>query len=185
VQKLAHEIIEAQNREIAEMRYLIADLEGDEDAMRPEIFEGEEVPEVMSLSEALNQTVIATLDPEPMTEAEADEVLPPAPGCHFSRVASADPILVARAPADSDARPGGVMKLNGELVPLEAEQDGGFEALLTGPTMVAEGVRMAVEPVPDAEAEVTVGMRRWEADLVFELEQGLTVGYRGFYFCDV
>ncbi len=185
VQKLAHEIIEAQNREIAEMRYLIAALERDDDAMSPEIFEGEaKAPEVVSLSEALSRPVIASLDLEPMTDAEADAVLSPAPECSFSRVAFGDPVLVARASLGNEEAAGGVMKLNGALVPLSAADPGGFEVLLAGPTMVADGVRISVDRIPDEEGEVENGQRRWPADLVFQLEQGLTVGYRGFYFCD-
>ena len=60
----------------------------------------------------------------------------------------------------------------------------GWEALAAGPPMLAEGVRMAVRPVPDEEPEVVAGKRRREADLGFELEQGPTVGHRGFYICD-
>jgi hypothetical protein len=185
VRKLADEIIEAQNREIAEMRYLIAELEGNEDAVRLEILEGEQTPEVVSLSEALSRTVVAALDLEPMNDAEADAVLAPAPECSFSRVADADPILVARAPFDTDMAAEGVMKLNDALVPLRAADTGGFDALLAGPTMIAEGVRINVQLVPDEEPDIEDGRRRRPADLVFELEQGLTVGYRGFYFCDL
>ena len=183
VRKLADEIIEAQRREIAEMRYLIADLEGDEDAIRPEIYEGDETPEVVSLAEALRSTEIAEVDPEPLTEAEALKVIPPVPGCRFSRAAASDPILFAAAPAP-DAPAQGAMKLHGELVALRSEGTDGLDALAAGPTMVAGGVRMAVRPVPDEEPEVVDGKRRREADLVFELAQGLTVGYRGFYSCD-
>jgi hypothetical protein len=185
VRKLADEIIEAQNREIAEMRYLIAELEGDEDAVRPEIFEDEESPEIVSLQEALNTTVIAALDPGPINEAEADSALEPGPGCEFSRALDGDPILVARAPADEASFANGVMKLNGKLVRLRSESEGGFEALLAGPVMAADGVRMSVRPVADESMEIEDGMRRQLADLVFELDQGLTVGYRGFYSCNV
>ncbi len=185
VRKLADGIIEAQNREIAEMRYLIADLEGDEDAVRPDILEDEESPEVVPFPEALNTTVIAALDPGPMNEAEADMALDPGPGCEFSRVAEGDPILVARAPEGETGAANGVMKLNGKLVRLRSQSEGGFEALLAGPVMAAEGVRMSVTPVADEDTETEDGMRRWAADLVFELDQGLTVGYRGFYKCDL
>jgi Domain of unknown function (DUF305) len=72
VQKLAHEIIEAQQREIAEMRYLIADLEGREDSFQPEIYEGDVAPEIGSIAEALEETLIATLDPAPVRQAEGE-----------------------------------------------------------------------------------------------------------------
>lgn len=185
VRKLADEIIEAQEREIAEMRYLIADLEVDEDAVRPEIFEGDESPEIVSLQEALNTPDIAAMDPGPMNDAEADRALEPAPGCEFSRTAEGHPILVARAPEREAGFADGVMKLNGKLVLLRSRSEGGFEALLGGPVMAADGVSMSVMPVADEDWDVEDGMRRRKADLVFELDQGLTVGYRGFYACDV
>ena len=184
VRKLADEIIEAQNREIAEMRYLIAELEDDEDAVRPEMLEGDEGPEIVSLQEALNTPDIAALDPGPMSEAEANSALEPGPGCRFSRTAEGRPILVARAPEGEAGFADGVMKLNGKLVLLRSRSQGGFEGLLSGPVMAAEGVRMSVMPVPDEETEIVDGMRRRVADLVFELDQGLTVGYRGYYSCD-
>lgn len=186
VRKLADEIIEAQQREIAEMRYLIAELEGEDDAVRPEIFEGDTTPEVASVSEALGSPVIAALDPEPMTDAEAAMVLEPGPGCRFARTAEAEPILIARAPAaDTDAGvPQGVMKLNAKLVPLEAAEAGGLQSLAAGTLMVADGVRMSVRRSPEEGAVLGGLLQRSNADLVFELEQGLTVGYRGFYTCD-
>ncbi|MEX2479386.1 MAG: DUF305 domain-containing protein, partial [Gammaproteobacteria bacterium] len=121
VRKLADEIVEAQNREIAEMRYLIAELEDDEDAAQPEIIEDEEPSEIVSFQEALNTTVVAALDPGPMNQAEADTALEPGPACEFSRVAEGDPILVARAPDEDTGYANGVMKLNGKLVRLRSQ----------------------------------------------------------------
>ncbi len=184
VQKLAHEIIAAQRREIAEMRYLIADLEGRESSVQPEIHEGDTAPEVGSIAEALQQTLIATLDPAPVHQAEADRVLGPGPGCAFSRTAETEPILVVRA--SEGAKPAaGVMKLNGTLVPLAATEGGDLAILATGVIMAAEGVRMAVRPSPEEGSVLGGLLQRSNAELVFELEQGLTVGYRGFYTCDV
>jgi hypothetical protein len=76
------------------------------------------------------------------------------------------------------------MKLNGKLVPLEALEAGGFESLVPGTVMAADGVRMSVRRSPDEGAVLGGMLQRSNADLVFELEQGLTVGYRGFYTCE-
>ncbi len=184
VRKLADEIIEAQRREIAEMRYLVADLEGDEDAVHPEIFEGDEVAEIGTVSEALSAPTIAALDPAPLHPAEADNVLEPGPGCQFSRTAEGEPILIVRAPAGESGLAQGVMKLNGTLVPLEATEAGGIESLVAGTVMAADGVRMSVRRSPDEGAILGGILQRSNAELVFELEQGLTVGYRGFYTCE-
>lgn len=184
VRKLADEIIAAQQREISEMRYLIADLEGDEDAVRPEIHEGDKTPEVVSLNEALRKTVVATVDPETMTEAEALKVVPAAPGCRFARTAEADPVLFVSAPQEGGQPAPGVMKLHGELVPLRSEDATAPAMLAAGATMTADGVRMVVRPIADDQPDQSGDRWSRKADLVFELDQGLTVGYRGFYSCD-
>ena len=184
VRKLADEIINAQQREIAEMRYLIADLDADGDAVRPDIPEDDKTPEVVSLQEALSSPNIATLDLEPMNEAEVDSALQPGQGCEFSLAAEGDPVLVARGPAEEADLETGVMKLNGKLVLLQSQSQDGSEASPAGLVMAGQGVRMSVKPVSDEETEIEDGVRRREADLVFELDQGLTVGYRGFYSCN-
>jgi hypothetical protein len=184
VRKLADEIIAAQRREIAEMRYLIAELEGDGVAPE-EIFEGDEAPpQVVPLSEALEANVLPMLDPGEIDPAEADRVLGEGLGCIFARTVESDPILVARAPQDGGAAKG-LMKLNGEFVRLHSAAGQGQEALERGPRMVAEGVSMKVSPLAGEEAEIVAGAQRRPADLVFELQRGLTVGYRGFYSCRV
>jgi len=185
VRKLADEIIAAQRREIGEMRYLIAAIE--EGSEPPEeIFEGdEEPPEVVTPSEALEANVLPMLDPGEIDPAEADRVLGAGAGCTFSRTVESDPILVARSTGEDAGPAEGLMMLNGELVRLRSRSPDGAEALVEGPEMVAEGVAMRVSRVPGEEVETTDGRRRWPADLVFELEQGLTVGYRGNYSCRV
>lgn len=183
VRKLADEIIDAQEREIAEMRYLVRHLTAQQSAMQPEIMK-EEPAKVVPVSEALSHAVIPKLDPEPMKAAEIDNVVGTGPGCEFRYTATGKPILVARAPAGGTGAAEGVTKLNGELIALRASKAAGFEGLLAGPTMVAEGIQMAVQHVPDEEPASKNGKRYWEADLVFKLEQGLTVGYGGYYFCD-
>ena len=180
VRKLADEIIDAQRREISEMRYLIAALEGQDDPPPPALA-GEPRAELAPPEEAIETTVIALLDPATMEEAEIGAVLPQAGGCRFLRTAASEPIL-AVAPAAEAERAQGVMKLNGKLVALE----GGQEAAGTpakGVRMRAGGIAMAVTPLPGAEPEEAGGRLRREADLVFSLERGLTVGYRGFWDC--
>lgn len=183
VRELADEIVESQQREIAEMRYLIADLEGREGSGRQEVPTAGP-PEVVPLSEALRRTEVSKLHPAPMKGGEFDKVLSSGPGCEFALVADGDPVLVMRAPAEQGSLAEGVTKLNGALVPLQSAAVGDFDVLIAGPTMQANGVRMVVRQVPGEEAESVGGRQRWKADLVFELEHGQRVGYRGFYSCD-
>lgn len=183
VRKLADEIIEAQEREIAEMLYLIADLERSEDAARPDIFRDVHDPEVLTVAEALERTVVETVDLEPMTEVEAAKVLSTGPGCEFAWTTASRPIFFVRSTAGGGAA-GGVIKLMGALVPLFSETAGGIDALVAGPALTTDGATVRVSRVPDEEPEAVDGRRRWKADLVFALDRGLKVGYRGFYTCD-
>ena len=165
VKKLAHEIILAQQREIAEMRYLI-----------DEVSEGRVVDTIYrdppaeegTVEDALNNTLISTLDPAPMPEAEADGLLRPGPRCAFYRTAESDPVLWVASGAGA-----GAMKLNGVLIGLAGSGDMEED----GMRLTAPGVTMTVRQLGD---EATW---RSDAELVFALEQGLTVGYRGFWTC--
>ncbi len=169
--KLADEIIAAQQREIAEMRYLIADIEengdGTDTFMDPP-------PTIGTIADALANTLIAELDPAPMTADEADGVLPPGSRCAFRRTAKADPILWGSMSGEAPAR--GVMELNGIIVPLTASTPSGT----TGTALAAEGVSLTVRTLDE---EGIPGAIRSNAELVFELDHGPTVGYRGFYNC--
>jgi hypothetical protein len=165
VRKLAHEIIAAQRREIAEMRYLIADVSAGN--VVEEIYE-DPPAEVGTVEAALSNTLIAGLDPSPMPDAEADQWLEAGPRCTFRRSPEDDPILWTIQ--DGGA---GAMKLNGVLVPLEATartETGDVE-------YAAPGVTMSVRQLRDEASW------RSDAELVFALEQGLRVGYRGFWSC--
>lgn len=164
VRKLADEIIEAQRREIAEMRYLIADVSGGN--VVESIYQ-DPPAEPGSVEDALSNTLVSTLDLAPMPEAEADRVLGTTAPCTFNRSPETDPVLWA---SESGAA---AMKLNGVLISLEAEsgpQEGST-------TFSAPGTTVTVRPLGD-EADW-----RQNAELIFELEEGLSVGYRGFYGC--
>ncbi|NDW32750.1 DUF305 domain-containing protein [Salipiger sp. PrR007] len=163
VRKLADEIIGAQRREIAEMRYLIAEVS--EGNVAETIYQ-DPPAEVGTIDDAIGRALISTLDASPLPEAEAEQILEPGPRCVFNRSPETDPILWASKGGRA------AMKLNGVLVPLEtdAETDHSLE-------FTARGVAMTVRPLGD-EADW-----RSDAELIFELDQGLTVGYRGFYEC--
>jgi len=168
VRKLADEIIEAQRREIAEMRYLIA-----------EVADGNTVENIYrdppaapgTVEDALANTLISTLDLAPMSEAEAEGVLDAAAFCTFNRSPESDPILWAAQHAGAGTMKA-AMKLNGVLVSLDAAGDSKVAAAFSAP-----GATVSIRLLGD-EADW-----RQNAALVFKLDQGLTVGYRGFYAC--
>lgn len=166
VRKLADEIIEAQRREIAEMRYLIADVSNGN--VVESIYQ-DPPAEPGTVEDALANTLISTVDLAPMPEAEADRVLDAAARCTFNRSPEADPVLWIAQDGSAAA-----MKLNGVLVSLDATgapRDGAAE-------FSAPGTTVSVRPLGD-EADW-----RQNAELVFALDRGLTVGYRGFYGCE-
>tara|TARA_R110002020_G_scaffold109430_15_gene253116 strand:+ start:7900 stop:8352 length:453 start_codon:yes stop_codon:yes gene_type:complete len=148
------------------MRYLIADVADGNVADR--IYE-DPPAEPGTVETALANTLISTLDLAPMPEAEADRLLESGPRCRFNRSPETDPVLWIDQGTGTAS-----MKLNGVLVPLEAE--GATDAEAT--RFLAPGATVTVRRLGD-EAD-------WRADaaLEFELDQGLSVGYRGFYRCE-
>lgn len=165
VRKLADEIIEAQRREIAEMRYLVADVSGGN--VVESIYQ-DPPAEPGSVEDALANTLVSKLDLAPMPAAEAGRVLGAAAPCTFNRSPETDPILWAREGGAA------AVKLNGVLIALEA----GGEPQEGAARFAAPGTTVTVRPLGD-EADW-----RADAELVFELDQGLSVGYRGFYACE-
>ena len=165
VRKLADEIIAAQRREIAEMRYLIAEVA---DGRVVESVYEDPPAEPGTVEDALSNTLISQLDLAPLPAAEADRVLETTAPCSFNRSPETDPIL--RASEGGAA----AVKLNGVLIALQAA-DGLQEGAAT---FSAPGTTVTVRPLGD-EADW-----RQNAELVFELDQGLSVGYGGLYSCE-
>jgi len=139
----------------------------------------EPMPEIVSPDRAIHTAAIPSIDPEAMQAAEIERVLPAGPRCGFSYTATSMPVLSgAVSPRGGSA---GVVKIHGRLVELRSEASS-LESL-TGPTeFSADGIRMDVRPLGE-----TVRIRNgepWEAEMHFRIEEGLTVGYRGWYGCE-
>lgn len=177
VKKLADEIIAAQRKEIGEMRYLIADIEENGDATDPQLGETETPPAEGSVEKALGSAELAGLDPAGLKPEEIEKVLEADAACEFRRTNEGKPILAM-------AGERGAIKLSGTLIPLAADETIAAETLGNGARLTAPGTEITV--MPDAEAnwtEENPGLRRSDAEMVFHLDQGLTVGYRGFLDC--
>lgn len=165
VAKLAEEIAEAQRREIAEMRYLIGQTAAGDTT--DTVYEDPEAAPG-TLSDALSRPLISQLDLSPITQDEAGQVLSgPAP-CTFNRSPEADPILWG------DENGPAAIKLNGTLIALDAVDDPQAGTAVFG----VDGITVAVQRLGDA------ADWRQNADLVFTLDAGHRVGYRGFFACD-
>jgi hypothetical protein len=162
VRYLADEIIEAQRREIAEMGYLIAEVSAGNTV---ESIYRDPPPEPGTVDDALSNTLISTLDLSPMPAAEADLLLDMPDRCTFHRSRETHPVLWTEADQAT-----GAVKLNGVLIRLDAQGEGEF---------AADGLSLSVRPLgEDADW-------RSDAELVFRLDPGPTIGYRGFWQCPV
>lgn len=160
VQKLAAEIVEAQDREIAEMVYLLRDIERNGEAgAGAATGEAAEQPRIETLAEALSTPEITALDLAPMTDEDVKRALDGQAECLFRRAADAGPVL-----ATAGGR--GVVRVSGSLVLLAGAPD----------AMATEGLALAVAPWPEESGR---------ADLVFETTTAppLRVGYGGFWNC--
>jgi hypothetical protein len=174
VRKLADEIIYAQDKEIAEMRYLIAQIEATGDATGTT---QDRQSAIVSLDQALSTDNVATIDPEFLT-GEDIALLDAANGrCSFAYTKDSPAVLAIGSGANGAAA---LIKLSGDLVRLDApERQSGDTAL----TFTADGISVWIAaPDGDDLADTDQGTRQF-ADLVLRLDRGLQAGFRGYYVC--
>jgi len=169
VRKLADGIIFAQDKEIAEMRYLINDIE----ASGVKAEEQSDAPaQIVSLEQALSTAKVAGVDAEFLKDDEIAQLFPEGSTCTFNYTTESPASL---AIGQADGAGAGLVKLSGDLVRLEADA--------SGQTLNAEGITMKLSAADSSETLENVGSTPVEANLVLELDAGLTAGYRGFYSC--
>ncbi len=154
VQGLADSIAYAQDKEIAEMRYLIADItangEGQPKAPTP-------APELVDANEALATEVVAKVDPEFLTEDDIAKVFPEGGTCRFTYTESSPPVLIS---GDDVA----LIRISGDLVRLEAEGD----------AFVAAPIAAEVRQTDDAALH----------DLIISAGDDYEAGFRGQFRCN-
>jgi len=135
-------------------------------------------PVVVGAKEAVQLPDIPTIDPQTLDEAEVRKVLGAGPYCSFAYTAESSPITAFGDPGQGAAAGKGMVKIHGRLVELSAQR---AEAGTIG--LIAEGMKLDINIVePSGQDDMNATERR-EADMHFELEQGLRVGYRGWYSC--
>lgn len=138
-------------------------------------------PEIVSLEQALQSPVIPTVDLGTMHAAEIEKSLGNGPLCFFAYSVESPPVLaVSNA---QDARGRGVIKIHGKLVELEQEQAPDYHALAQPALLGTPGAQVRIALASDGDADALNTGREYPADAVFTLEQGLKVGYRGWYHC--
>lgn len=183
VRKLADEIIASQRREIAEMKYLIDEIEsggGEVDA----IDDARTPPRVVPAREAVARAEIAATDPGTLEEAEIERVLGAGPRCGFHYSRADGPVVSAAMPAGGNGIGKGVTKLHGRLVELTAKFATARPSPADGVVLSSDGIRIDVEPRGAARSGTGGGASVMEAKARLQLAAGLQRGYDGFYVCD-
>ncbi|TCD16377.1 DUF305 domain-containing protein [Oricola cellulosilytica] len=171
--KLADEIIYAQDKEIAEMRYLINDIEASGDATE----QGSDAPaQIVSLEEALSTAEVAILDPEFMKDDEIAQLFPNGAACTFTYTPDSPPVLAIGPQEGGGAA--ALVKISGDLVQLDAATGEASE-----PALQAEGISVRVAAAEEGDSLDATAAEPAEANLVLELDAGLRAGFRGFYRC--
>lgn len=140
----------------------------------------ETMPEIVPASQAIRIADVATVDLHTMDAAEYEKVLSNGVYCTFRYTSGGRPVLAASTGKGAAT---GVVKIHGKLVRLKAAPITSFEALSSGATFNAKGIRIEVIPDPDKEFERHDGRMQREADAVLDLGHDLKVGYRGWYAC--
>ncbi|MCK5931032.1 MAG: DUF305 domain-containing protein [Fulvimarina manganoxydans] len=168
VRKLADEIIYAQDKEIAEMRYLIADID------RSGRSDGEsrtEPARLTDIREALATPETATLDAEFLAETEITEALPDDDVCLFRYTSQSEP---SYATSLAGGQAAGLVKISGDLVRLEGDEKASMSSddLVVRLMAVGEGASLT-----DANETMI------EADMILQIGDDLEVGYRGYFEC--
>lgn len=169
VRKLADEIIFAQDEEIAEMRYLINDIEVSgkttgQSASQP--------AQIVSSDQALSTAEIAILDAEFLNERDIAQLFPSGAKCTFNYTTTSKPAL---AIGEIDGSAAALLKISGDLVRLNAGS--------TGATWEADGISVSLSATDGNDALEAANNNIQEANLVLDVDVGLQVGYRGFYNC--
>ncbi|MCR8827919.1 DUF305 domain-containing protein [Pseudosulfitobacter koreensis] len=170
VRKLADEIIFAQDKEIAEMRYLINSIEASGKAV---MSEEQPTATIVSLDQALSTAHVEVLDPGFLSPQDIAALFPNGQSCSFTYTTDSAPVL---AIGDVAGQTAGLVKLSGDLVRLD---------VASATELSVDGLTIRIGP-PTGEDDATlapVGTEPSEADMHLELDEGLTAGYRGFYAC--
>lgn len=140
-----------------------------------------EIVHVKTAPQALEGAHLTTLDPSTMNGAEIRKVIETGRHCTFRYTSTGKPVVVIGI-EQGGAPMAGVVKLNGSLVALKPDtsaphnKTGGF-------VLVADPVRVSMQPDPQATASTKPQDGRVEAEMVFEVGQDLKVGYGGYLEC--
>lgn len=139
-------------------------------------------PELVGAQEAVSSPDIPAIDPQTMEQAEIEKVLGNVSYCTYRYTAESPPILAIGNVAESEGYRA-VTKIHGRLVELSSDQKPGYENVKEGLVFTAEGLEMRM--VSDGEEQLASAKpgELVTAELHFSLQQGLNIGYLGWYEC--
>ncbi|MCP1198850.1 DUF305 domain-containing protein [Notoacmeibacter sp. MSK16QG-6] len=170
VRKLADEIIYAQDKEIAEMRFLVDDIEASGDSNQPE---PSATARIVSVQEALSTAEVAILDPEFLSDEEMGMLFAEGPACSFSYTTQSEPVLAIGKGGNGTA---GLFKISGDLVRLDEDRTN------SGLSFATEGASLRLTAADGGALNARPGSPQ-DAILRLQLDAGLQAGYRGYYSC--
>ena len=144
-----------------------------------------EIARIVPASEALAGAHVPTLDPSTMNDAEIAKSLAEGPRCDFRYTTAGAPVLAIRMAAmePTGTALSAIVKLNGQLVPLEPARKEAGKASADRLLMASEPVRIMIQPDAAPTRMARNGVQRREADMIFEVGQRLRAGYRGYLDC--
>lgn len=174
VRKLADEIIYAQDKEIAEMRYLIADIESA--GMR----EGRnklDLAKIVSAEQAIGTPEVNLLDAEFLNDEDISQLLSSGAVCQFRYTSESMPVL---AVGQKDGETSGLIKISGDLVRLESNGGAGD---LSNVSLSDSGLSVTLQTVDKSDDFDDKNAALILTDMVLNLPDGQSIGYRGYYGC--
>ncbi|MCB1342719.1 MAG: DUF305 domain-containing protein [Pseudooceanicola sp.] len=163
VRKLADEIIYAQDKEIAEMRYLIADIGARGAAIDAP---AGETAQIVDADAALASEVPSTIAPEFLDPEAIAAAFPEGASCLF-RYTGDSPAVLAIGTGRSGTS--ALVKVSGDLVLLDGVQSGG-----TGRDFASGPLAVSVEPTGDASLH----------DMAITSGKAYKAGFRGWFTCN-
>jgi len=168
MRKLADEIIYAQDKEISEMKYLLASIA--EDGKQP-ADPKTPAPLVDSVEAALASAEVAVLDPEFLSPEEISAALPAGSQCTFLYTEDSNPAL---AIGPGDAGTVAALKLSGDVVQIGGANMGSFASGDLSVTLAGKDGH-AIEELTDQDL----------TEVIMELAIGdqLQAGYMGYLRC--
>ncbi|QYO76611.1 DUF6692 family protein [Devosia salina] len=168
VRKLADEIIYAQDKEISEMKYLLASIA--EDGKQPADLK-DPAPLVDSVEAALASADVSALDPQFLAPEDISAALPEGAICTFFYTEDSQPALAIGTGSTGTIA---VVKLSGDVVRIEGDSMGAFAAGDLSLTLAGRDGQEIAELMDHKLSEVVMELR---------IGDQLQAGYLGYLRC--